>query len=149
MLLCITTDYAIRCMLQLATCNGICIAADVAEAMSIPLSNLRKVIRLLKKADLIETHQGKNGGILLKRRSEEITLKDIMVAMGEDTHINRCVKEDHFCNRNAVGKCPVHKLYDDLQRRIDATLEITLKQVITSEFESEDLSKAVLEKVKK
>ncbi len=148
MLLCITTDYAIRCMLQLAICDKICIATDVADAMSIPLSNLRKIIRLLKKANLIETHQGKNGGILLMRRSDEITLKDIMVAMEEDIYINRCVKEDHFCNRNAVGKCPVHKLYDDLQRRISAAFELTLHQVITSEFGSEDLSKAALEKVK-
>ena len=148
MLLCITTDYAIRCMLQLAASNKICIATEVADAMSIPLSNLRKIIRLLKKAKLIETHQGKNGGILLRRHSNEITLKDIMVAMEEDIHINRCVKEDHFCNRDAVGKCPVHKLFDDLQRRIGATLELTLHQVITSEFDSEDLSKANLEKVK-
>lgn len=61
MLLCITTDYAIRCMLQLAICSKICIASEVADAMSIPLSNLRKVIRLLKEAHLIETHQGQNG----------------------------------------------------------------------------------------
>ncbi|MEE0681341.1 MAG: RrF2 family transcriptional regulator [Candidatus Gastranaerophilaceae bacterium] len=147
MLLCITTDYAIRCMLQLAICSKICIASEVADAMSIPLSNLRKVIRLLKEAHLIETHQGQNGGILLMRPSDEITLKDIMVAMGEDIHINRCVKEDHFCNRNAVGKCPVHRLYDDLQRRVDATLELTLHQIITSELDSGDLSKAVSEKI--
>lgn len=146
MLLCITTDYAIRCMLQLAICNRICIATDVAGAMSIPLSNLRKVIRLLKEAHLIETHQGKNGGILLMRPSDEISLKDIMIAMGEDVYINRCVKKDHFCNRNAVGKCPVHKLYEDLQRRVEATLELTLHQIVTSEFDSEDLSKAVSEK---
>lgn len=128
----ITTDYAIRTILYLATTKRITSSAEVAEAMGIPQKYLINTIGTVKRAGLVETYSGTHGGYALAKSPADISLGDIIEVMEGTTKINRCLEEDHYCSRGAVDDCPVRVVYAQLQDRMEQFLKsITVEQLLT------------------
>ena len=125
-----TTDYSIRIMLYLALRQAIVNTTEISEAMIVPLNNCRKIMQYLKKAKLIQPHPGVDGGYTLNKPATEITLGEILWAIGEKPVLNRCLDQDHFCNRNAVETCLVRKVYEDIQFHIDRGFSTTLQMLV-------------------
>ncbi|MCQ4635172.1 Rrf2 family transcriptional regulator [Anaerovorax odorimutans] len=114
----LTTDYAIRTVLYLAENDRIVASSEIAEKMAIPRKYLINIIGTIKKAGLIDTHKGQQGGYSLKLPPEEISLYDIIRAMEGEIAFNRCMESDGFCSRNAAAYCPVHSVYEEAQEKI-------------------------------
>jgi Rrf2 family protein len=55
--------------------------ADISKYLSIPKPTLVKILQSLNSANIIETKEGKNGGIRLLKRPSKITLLEIFEAM--------------------------------------------------------------------
>ncbi len=126
----ISSDYAIRAMLYLATLNGKATAAEISAAMQIPLNTCRKNLQLLKNAGLIIPYAGTTGGYALAKKPSDITLAHILRATGEKLEINRCLEPDCFCNRKAAATCPVHKVYERAQSSLNSAFDTTLQELI-------------------
>ena len=58
----LTTDYAIRTIVYLATQSGITSVAEIGSKMGISENYLMKVLKALKDAGLVAGYQGKRGG---------------------------------------------------------------------------------------
>mgnify|MGYP001774761245 FL=1 len=123
----ITTDYAIRTVIFLGQNNEIITSGDIASNMKIPHNYLAKILKKLKKAGLIRSIAGSQGGYMLVKRPEEITLGEIISTTETTMKINRCLEADTYCSRNATATCMIRKYYQILQNEID---NVVLKRTI-------------------
>lgn len=119
----ISTDYAIRIVLYLASTQTAATSAEISAQMGIPQTVIATLATPLQRAGLLSTQRGAGGGFSLCRRPEDISLHEIVNLMEGTTRINRCLAEDGFCSRNGVGTCPVHKFYTRIQSYLDAAFQ--------------------------
>lgn len=129
MQLTMTTDYAIRSILYLASVRRTADAREISEAMHISRTYIISTMAALRKAGIVASKAGVNGGYWLVKRSEDVSLLDIIVCIEGTIKLNRCQESDHFCSRDAVDTCPVRWFYEDIQRR---TEEIFRNKTIAS-----------------
>ena len=129
----ITTDYAIRSVVYLASHPGVCNCPDISESMVIPISYLRKILHKLKEAGLVRNFLGSNGGFALAKPAEEITLLEIIRIMEDTVFINRCLEYDHYCSREAVAACPINRVYCKLQAQLEETLNVSVAALLQAE----------------
>jgi Rrf2 family protein len=77
------TDYAVRAMLAVAADHPRLVkAATLAGAQDIPLSFLQGILLDLRRAGLLHSHRGVDGGYALARPAEDITVGDVVRAVG-------------------------------------------------------------------
>lgn len=77
------TDYAVRAMLSIAAGHpGLVKAASLSAAQDIPLSFLQGILLDLRRAGLLHSHRGVDGGYALARPATEITVGDVVRAVG-------------------------------------------------------------------
>ncbi|MET8254563.1 Rrf2 family transcriptional regulator [Micromonospora sp. NPDC005197] len=87
------SDYALRAMLAVtAAVRGgdaggggageLVKAGSLAEVQEIPLSFLQGILLDLRRAGLLHSHRGAEGGYALTRPPEEITVGDVLRAVG-------------------------------------------------------------------
>lgn len=120
----LATDYAIRILCYLyAHKNRIRTAEYLSEKLGITYLYFMKLTRVLKKAGLIYSTQGCNGGYQLARNAGSASLYDVIILFEGDIKINRCLEEDHFCSRNASEWCPVHQFFMEIQEGFVAQLK--------------------------
>ena len=77
------TDYAVRAMLMIAAEHPRLVkAAALAAAQDIPLSFLQGILLDLRRAGLLHSHRGVDGGYSLARPAEDITVGDVVRSVG-------------------------------------------------------------------
>jgi Rrf2 family protein len=77
------TDYAVRAMLAIAADQTRLVkAATLAAAQDIPLSFLQGILLDLRRAGLLHSHRGVDGGYALARPADRITIGDVVRAVG-------------------------------------------------------------------
>ena len=127
----LTTDYAIRIVLYLATKGGIASSIEISEKMDIPQNAVLKIMRKLNRAGFTKTHIGIQGGYSMAKPAAKITLLSIINTMESTTKLNRCLEEDRFCSRFATESCPVRNFYCVLQEQLESGLSsITIEMLL-------------------
>jgi Rrf2 family protein len=77
------TDYAVRAMVSVAAEHPRLVkAAALATAQDIPLSFLHSILLDLRRAGLLYSQRGVDGGYQLTRPAAEITVGDVVRAIG-------------------------------------------------------------------
>jgi Rrf2 family protein len=75
-------DYAVRAMAELARYeSGSAKAEQLAEAQGIPVKFLRGILTDLRRARLVSSQRGPEGGFVLARPADEISVADIFRAI--------------------------------------------------------------------
>ena len=65
------------------------------------------------------------------KKTEDISLFDIISSTEVTMKLNRCLEEDGFCSRNATEHCKVHKILLDVQQTYDNLLKgIKVSEII-------------------
>ena len=119
----VSTDYAVRILQHLHIHRAeLATAKTISDAIGVTYSFFIKIANQLKKHGLLHTVQGRKGGYMLARPASEISLYDIFLAIEGKLQINRCLRDDQYCSRDAVGKCPVHDYLFALQNDMIALL---------------------------
>jgi len=86
-----TADYALRAVVWMGREPGIAQSAiHLAERTQVPRHYLHKVLQDLVRAGLVRSQPGPGGGYSLTRSAEEITILDVVNAVGEMERIDRC-----------------------------------------------------------
>ena len=101
------TDYGIVLMSHMAAhSDRVHNASEVAGEAQLPLPTVSKLLRLLAKEGLLESHRGVKGGYGLARRPEEITVGSIIKALEGPIAITTCTTDSRGeCEHEPV--CPV------------------------------------------
>src|SRR5215470_3348080 len=75
-------DYALRAAIELADSgDGHVTAEQLAKAQKIPAKFLEAILTQLRRAGLVRSQRGPDGGFWLARPAEEISLADIIRAI--------------------------------------------------------------------
>ncbi len=117
-------DYAIRVIsnLSLAPDGEKISASRLAEEETIPQQFLLKILRKLRKNQLIKSYMGVNGGYVLNKEPKEINFKDVIEAIDGPIYINACLLDRKECNRYPIN-CIVHKRLKRVQENLVKDLE--------------------------
>ncbi len=103
-------DYAIRiCGFLAGNPKEKVSIKTLSDKLFITFPFATKIIYKLKIAEIVLTERGKNGGTLLAKSPKEITLFEILTAMGLLKKISECITEENFCPLPAP--CKIHTFF--------------------------------------
>lgn len=129
----ITTDYAIRSILCLARKDRLTTSAEIAQEMAIPPKYVLSVMGTLKRAGMVRSYNGPNGGFRLALPPDQITLLDILKLSEDTIKCNRCLESDGFCSMPSSESCPLRSVYLAFQRFVEEKFfEITIARLMDS-----------------
>ncbi|MBI9101951.1 MAG: Rrf2 family transcriptional regulator [Spirochaetales bacterium] len=84
----------------------------IAEKENLSPEFLEQIFFRLKKAGIIFSTRGAGGGFKLNKRPEEITILEIMTAVGEDINLSPCdTPKDSPCDR--IDTCKTTALWQN------------------------------------
>lgn len=121
----LTTDYAIRILIYMAEKQSLVTSIEIADNMAIPQNYILKIMSKLRNNGLVTAQNGLGGGFILAKKPEDITLYDVISLMEKTIKMNRCLESDGHCSRCATKHCPVHKYFEEMQRKWENHLEST------------------------
>lgn len=129
------TDYAMR-ILRALSGGGRHTMKSLCQTEEVPQQFAYKIIRKLAKAGLVENIRGGNGGCQLKADLTQVSLYDLLKAMGEKVELTACMEAGYQCGWAACrGEgCRIHGQLAKLQARWNQELrEQTLYNLIFGE----------------
>ena len=132
-----TTEYSLRILSYMANgSSNLYNASELNEKLSIPLRYMRKQLTQLVKKGLLKSIQGKHGGYMIAKSSNEITLWDIVTATEDLQQTHECIFGFEDC---VFGKsCSLHSKWNKVQDVYEAMLKSTtleeLKNCRTTRF---------------
>jgi Rrf2 family protein len=74
-------DYAMRALLEIAKSDEAMTSDDLAAAQKIPVKFLSAILNDLRKAGLVKSRRGSDGGYRLARSADEISVAEVIRAI--------------------------------------------------------------------
>jgi len=132
-------EYGVICALHLARRrgDGPVTGREIAELERLPADYVEQILLRLRRANLVRSTRGARGGYTLARRSEEISIRDVIEASEMTTF-------DLHCESHPVGEercstshsCSIRPVWMLLQRKIDDVLSgVFLSDLLNGENE--------------
>ncbi|SAK70039.1 Rrf2 family transcriptional regulator [Caballeronia catudaia] len=85
------TDYALRALLYLSVRpSGLSTIQEISDAFGISKNHLMKIVQQLGELGWVETVRGRNGGLRLSARSNDLTIGEIVRKTESDFAIVGC-----------------------------------------------------------
>lgn len=128
--------FAVTAMIDLALReNGGPVAlAAISQRQQISLSYLEQLFGKLRRHQLVESTRGPGGGYSLGRRSDEITVADIIVAVDEPIDATGCGGKEN-CMGDDNGRCITHDLWTALNNKMIEFLDsVTLRKLVDDQL---------------
>ncbi len=126
--------YALEAMIELASRNTACVSIrDIADARNCSVKYLEQIFKQLKKAQLLTSIRGKDGGYQIAKDPEEITAKDIILAVEEKLDPVVCLS--HTCTRSGI--CRTQPVWMGMQEQIYKVLESKTLKYLTDIYRNE------------
>ncbi len=120
-----STDYALRAMTYLAAqpAGQVAMVHDIALAQGVPPKFLARILQLLHKAQLVNSHRGIRGGFSLACPSEQITVLQVLEAVEGPLVISLCIATPQICDQ--AERCPSLSVWDRAQNAFTRVLAST------------------------
>lgn len=136
-----SAEYSLRAVACLAARPGVPLTTrQIAEATHVPAGYLAKMLQALVRAGVITSQRGLNGGFVLARRPEELTLLDLVCLTDGSSRIRRCPLN---IPAHADRLCPLHRRLDRAAELAEQALAgVTVAQVLAEsrrEYGEQDL----------
>lgn len=97
---------------------------EISNLEGLPFEFLSKIFAKLEKAKLVKAKYGANGGYVLAKSPQKISVGDIVFLL-ENTNAANC----QFCNKSK--KCTAKNVWNKLDLAINRTLKnINLKELV-------------------
>ena len=131
------TDYALRAMAELAAAPpGPVKGERLASSQEIPLKFLENILTELRRAELVATQRGAEGGYRLARPADEITLADVIRAVDGPLANVRGERPDGVAYAGPAG--PLQDVWLAVRTNLRAVLEtVTLADVAAGRLADE------------
>ena len=110
---------------------------SISERQNISEYYLEQLFSPLRKAELIKSIRGAQGGYILNKPPKEITVADIMKVLEGPIEISECV-EGVACNN--VDCCATRLLWSKIKRSIDSVMESTTLEDIVNDYKNMSVS---------
>ena len=116
-------DYALRAMLELAAADGLVKGERLATSQAIPQKFLENILVELRKAELVSSQRGVEGGYALGRPAAEISVADVIRAVDGPIATVRGVRPDQVEYEGAAAG--LGQVWLDLRAAMRSVLEET------------------------
>lgn len=125
--------YALRIMIDLAQHpeDGFISLKTISERLNLSMKYLEMIVGNLKKADLVDSTRGKEGGYKLNRDTKDYKIGDILRCIEDNLAPVACIKEGEIqCDRS--GACLTIPMWKELDDITNAYLDtVTLYDLLT------------------
>ena len=121
--------YGLRAIIDLSlnTTGDYVSLISIAERQNISKNYLEQVFSALRKAGIVKSVKGSQGGYLLNGKTSEIKIGDVLRALEGDLSI---VKDEENIN-NKIERCIKKNLWDKIDEQVfDIINNITLEDLI-------------------
>ncbi|MEX0959057.1 MAG: Fe-S cluster assembly transcriptional regulator IscR [Burkholderiales bacterium] len=139
--------FAVTAMIDLAMRNktGPVTLAEISGRQKISLSYLEQLFGKLRRKGLVNSVRGPGGGYNLARKTDEVSVADIILAVDEPIDATQCGGRE---NCHDDRKCLTHDLWADLNRHIfDYLHGVTLAEQVEKQLQKQQRAGiSVLEK---
>jgi Rrf2 family protein len=112
------TDYTllVLCFLQKNEVHLVT-QSTLAKALKLKPATLKKTLRLLVHAQLIESTRGTQGGYRLAKPLESISMLELVTATEGPLAITHCLNHEKHCC--AAGNCPIQSPFSKIQHQLN------------------------------
>jgi len=128
--------YGVKAMVELALCYGgdpVSIKV-IAEKQKISEYYLEQLFAPLRKANIITSTRGAQGGYILSKPPKDISVFDIIEILEGPIEISHCLDEGVTCDNTEC--CATRLLWSRLKQSIDDVTKSTSLQDIVDDFNS-------------
>lgn len=131
MLLTKKSEYALLSLISIARSDTPKNVDELSRELNIPKSFLAKIMQNLAKNNIVISHRGVNGGFVLAKPYDELTILSITTAAEEKTpSVFECSPSVESCPTSVGSLCSLWPLLNNLQGKINIFLEdLTLKDI--------------------
>lgn len=106
--------------------------------MGIPKQYLEQLLGNLRRAGLVSTVRGAQGGYQIAKMPKDISLLEIMDAMEGPIELSECMGDENLCEHSC--ECPVRRVWQRLTDTINREFSlITLESMLNQDLEDEAL----------
>ena len=107
------------------------------STVGVPKQYLEQILGNLRRAGLVSTVRGAQGGYQLARDPQDMSMLDIIDAAEGPSELSECAGADNACQRS--GTCPVRRVWQRVTDSINNELDkIRLSDMLESVCESEE-----------
>lgn len=96
--------------------------SQIAERQRLSLAFLEQIFGKLRRAGLVESRRGAQGGYVLARPPQDISLAEVVAAVEEEVRSTACQPGAAAGCTGTSARCLTHKLWADLDLHIDRWL---------------------------
>ncbi|MBT3221215.1 MAG: Rrf2 family transcriptional regulator [Proteobacteria bacterium] len=131
--------YGLRALLEIATRqgNGPVPLSAIAESQQVSQKYLEHIIGKLRKGGLVSSSRGLKGGYLLVNEPKDVTLLDVITALGDDCSMAECCINPTACARSDT--CPTRPVWIMLGDRLREFWQgFTLEDLLSTPGYSEE-----------
>ncbi len=126
--------YGLRALFDMAYHSGTLPAQikDISRRQSISPRYLEQIFQDLKRAGLIKSRRGPQGGYFLAKKPEEITVRDIILAAEGELFLVACTKEAKGCKDRCEfdNRCVTQKIWKEANSRLNNYFDsVTLRDL--------------------
>ena len=124
------TDYAVVVLSQMADRQGaVMTAVDISDMTALPQPTVAKVLKLLARNQVVESRRGTQGGYVLDRPAQAVSVAEIIAAIDGPVALTACVEEaDGHCAVESL--CPMRGRWDKLNAAVrDAFETVSLAEI--------------------
>ncbi len=135
-------EYGLRCLLQIArqeSGSGESVTInEIGQAEGLSMANVGKFLRALRLSGFVDSERGHAGGYRLARPASEISVKDVLDALGGKLF------DAEFCEEHSGAvescthsvECSVRSLWNSMQFLVDRLLDqVSLQDMMGTEHE--------------
>jgi Rrf2 family protein len=136
------TEYALRGLVYIQTRNmqgarpGI---DEIAREIEAPRFFTAKILHHLVKMGFLMSIKGKGGGFFIDQERPELTIKELISALGNDKIISSCGFGLKNCNPG--NPCPLHEQYAPIRDAIDKLVSNETIQSLAAKYGLDGLKK--------
>jgi len=104
---------------------------DIAARQSISLSFLEQLFAKLRRAEIVSSVRGPEGGYTLMQSPADIRLNTVIAAVDEDIKAHACNPETKLTCTGKSNRCLTHNLWGALENHIEGFLaSVTVEDVV-------------------
>jgi len=116
-------------------------AGTIAEQYELSVSFIEKILHELRTAGLVESKQGRYGGYYLARPPAEISVRDVLEALGESLDLVGCLGSEGRCALTSF--CPTQAAWRHIDVRFKHLLDsLSLQTLLEPDLTPPDEPKA-------
>ena len=128
--------YGLKAMLDLAVhnCEGQVVLKSIAERQGISENYLEQLFAILKKAKLVRSLRGSQGGYTLGASADKISVGDILRALEGSLAPVECVAEDRPASCSRYKNCVTKGIWEKIRDSINTVIDSTTLENLVDEY---------------